>query len=71
VSTTISRTVSARAAELRERALAECAQKDWVRCSNDLDAAQAYDRSGEDLPEVKAARDLLARFFSTKPRFLH
>jgi len=30
---------------------------------------QMRDRSGEDLPEVKAARDLLARFFSTKPRF--
>jgi len=58
-----------KAAELRERGLAECAQKDWVHCSEDLDAAQIYDRAGEDLPEVKAARDLLARFFSTKPRF--
>ncbi len=40
-----------------------------MRCSNDLDMAKAYDRAGEDLPEVKAARDLLARSFSTKPRF--
>jgi hypothetical protein len=59
-----------KAAQFRERGLAECAQKDWEHCSNDLDVAAMYDRSGEDLPEVKAARAQLALFFSTKPRRL-
>ena len=59
-----------KAAQLRERALADCAQKNFEGCAIDLDMAKSYDRTGEDLPEVKAARDLLARFLSTKPRFI-
>ncbi len=57
-----------KAAVLRDKALAECAQKDWLHCSRDLDMAMAYDPTGETLPEVQAARKVLAVVFSAKPR---
>jgi hypothetical protein len=53
---------------LRARAIDECGRKDWWPCAKDLDAAKAWDPSGEQLPEVRALRRTLDGMFEAKPR---
>ncbi len=48
-----------RAARLRQVGLQACANGDFSDCENALDDAQRLDPSGENSPEVRAARDTL------------
>jgi hypothetical protein len=58
-----------KAAILRDKAIGECAAKQWEACANDLDTAKAWDATGEQLPEVQALRKTLNVIFDAKPRW--
>jgi hypothetical protein len=60
-----------KAANLRDQAAGECAAKQWIECARDLDMAQAWDPSGEKLPEVRAMRITLNLMLEAKPRLRH
>jgi DNA-directed RNA polymerase specialized sigma24 family protein len=50
-----------RAARLRQTGLQACADGDFNSCEKSLDEAQRLDPSGENSPEVRAARDTLQK----------
>lgn len=56
-----------KAAALREKAVAACANKEFERCENELDMAQMWDPTSDKLPEVIALRKTLSQF-EAKPR---
>jgi hypothetical protein len=49
------------ASTIRNEAFAACQKHDWATCESKLNEARDIDPSGEDLPEVRDARAMLAR----------
>jgi hypothetical protein len=49
------------ASTIRKEAFAACEQHDWATCEAKLNEARDLDPSGEDLPQVRDARAMLAR----------
>lgn len=56
-----------RAAQLRERALAECAAERWDACEAGLDAAAGLDATSDGRPEVQRARQAIGRARTPEP----
>jgi len=56
-----------RARALRAEALRRCAAGEHQPCLDGLDAAKALDPTGDDTPEVRAARDVARRALETPP----
>jgi RNA polymerase sigma factor (sigma-70 family) len=52
---------------LRERALRECAEKNWTACLRDLQSASSYDPKGDSDPQVRRARDEATSHIQWKP----
>jgi hypothetical protein len=52
---------------LREIALRACAEQRWKVCADGLDQAKRLDPAGEDLPEVRAARERIAEATKVTP----
>jgi hypothetical protein len=56
------------ASEVRDHALQACAAQRWDECLRGLDEARELDPTGDETPEVRAARDLAKRALDAQPR---